>query len=177
MKHTVEVKDLFEEFFGLGSIDIAEGVEIAIDLEKKSIEYYTDKSKKTKSKDVANLLKFIAKEEATHLKQLETLKQSIAKKKGWVSADKLGKPGGPKLYAKVKLPTISDESGDVGILLGAARAEREAKNFYEDFSRTIKDEKGRMFFQKLAEFEQTHYDLFDGILKASEVRVESTGIL
>ena len=168
---------MFEEFFGLGSIDIAKGVEIAIDLEKKSIDYYTEKSKKMESKDVASLLRFIAKEETTHLKELETLKQNLAKKKGWISADKLGEPQGPKLYEESGSPAVREDSGDVGILLGAARAEREARDFYEEFSRTIKDEKGRKFFQKLAEFEQTHYDLFDGILKASEVRVESADLL
>jgi len=167
---------MFEEFVGSGSSDVIKGVEIGVDLEKKSVEYYTEKSKKMKSRDVALLLEFIAKEEAGHLKQLEALKHSLAKKR-WISADKLGKPGGPKLYAKVKSPTISDESGDVGILLGAARAEREARDFYEDFSRKIKDENGRKFFQRLAEFEQSHYELFNGILKSSEVRVEGADIL
>ena len=168
---------MFEEFFGSKSTDTIKGVETAIDLEVRSIEYYTEKSKKIKSKTAAVLLTFIAGEEKTHLKQLEELKRSLAKNKRWISAEKLGKPKGPKLYGKGTEPIIEEESGDVGILLAAARSEREAKEFYEDFSSRIADKEGSRFFKKLAEFEQTHYDLFDGILKASEVRVEGGDLL
>ncbi|MCX6777033.1 MAG: hypothetical protein NTY73_03640 [Candidatus Micrarchaeota archaeon] len=163
---------MFEEFFGSKSIDVAKGVEIGIELEKKSIEYYSGKSKNIESKELVKLLKFITVEEVNHLKQLEILKQSLMKNKTWVGSEKLGKPEGPKLYGKGVSPMIRQDSGDVGILLGAIRAEEEAREFYEEFSRRIKDEKGRKFFQRLVEFEQSHYDLFDGILKSSEVRVE-----
>lgn len=164
---------MFEEFFNSGSIDVLKGVEIGIRLEKKSIEYYNEKSKKMGDKAAAELLKFIEKEEANHLKQLETLKQNFAKKKGWVSVEKLGEPEGPNLYKKGVEPKIEEGSGDFSILLAAARAEAEVKEFYEKFSEKITDKEGSKFFKRLAEFEQTHYDLFNGILEASEVRVES----
>jgi len=162
---------MFEEFFSSESLDVAKGVEIAMDLEKKSIEFYSEKSKNLESKELAELLKFIMKEEVNHLKQLESLKKSLMKKK-WIGPEKLGKPEGPKLYIEGTSPMIREDSGDVGILLGAIRAEEEAREFYEEFSRKIKDENGREFFERLVEFEQSHYDLFDGILKSSEVKVE-----
>ncbi|MCX6776319.1 MAG: hypothetical protein NT130_05740 [Candidatus Micrarchaeota archaeon] len=163
---------MFEEFFGSKSIDVVKGVAIGIELEKKSIEYYSGKSKNIESKELVKLLKFITEEEVNHLKQLETLKQSLMKNRTWIGPEKLGKPEGPKLYSEGVSPMIREDSGDVGILLGAIRAEEEAREFYEEFSRRIKDEKGRKFFQRLVEFEQSHYNLFDGILKSSEVRVE-----
>ncbi len=164
---------MFDEFFTSGSIDVMKGIEIGIELEKKSIAFYSEKSKKMENKAAADLLKFIETEEVTHLRQLETLKQNLAKKKGWVSADKLGKPEGPKLYKEGVEPKIEEGSGDFSVLLAAARAEAEARDFYEEFSQKIPDKEGSKFFNRLAEFEQTHYDLFNEILEASEVRVES----
>ncbi|MEM3556202.1 MAG: ferritin family protein [Candidatus Micrarchaeia archaeon] len=168
---------MFKEFFGSESVEVVKGVRIAIELEKESIKYYNEKSKKMESKDAAKLLKFIEKEEMNHLKQLELLKESLLKKKAWLSADKLGKPAGPALYKEGKTPAVKGDSLDVGILLGAARAEREAKEFYEKFAEKIKDEEGRRFFMRLAEFEQSHYELFDGILQASEVKVEGGDLI
>jgi len=167
---------LFEEFFGSGSIDVARGIQIAINLEMESIKYYGEKSEEMESKEAAQLLRFIMKEEENHLKQLELLKERFSKKK-WINAEKLGKPKGPELYKKDKPPAVREDSGDVAILLGAAKSEREAKEFYEKFAEKIKDEEGRRFFMRLAEFEQSHYELFDGILKASEVRVEGGDLL
>jgi rubrerythrin len=164
---------MFEDFFTSGSIDVIKGVDIGIKLEKDSIEYYTEKGKKVKSKDAAGLIRFIAKEEATHLAQLEALRNNLTKNRPWITADKLGKPHATEIYGDKNLPAIEEDSGDVGILLGAARAEKEARDFYEEFSQKIGDEKGKAFFKRLAEFEQTHYDLFNGILEASEVRVEN----
>jgi rubrerythrin len=164
---------MFDEFFTSGSIDVVKGVEIGIELEKKSIAFYREKSKNLENKAAADLLKFIETEEASHLKHLEMLKQNLIKKKGWVSADKLGKPEGPRLYEKGVEPKIEEGSKDFSVLLAAARAEAEARNFYEEFSQKIPDKEGSKFFKKLAEFEQTHYDLFNGILEASEVRVEN----
>jgi rubrerythrin len=164
---------LFEEFFNSGSIDVIKGVDIAINLEKESIEYYNEKLDKMESSDAANLLKFIAREEVTHLKELEALRENLTKNRPWITADKLGKPHATEIYREKNLPAIREDSGDVGILLGAARAEEEARNFYEEFSKRIGDEKGKAFFMRLAEFEQTHYQLFSGILEASEVRVEN----
>ena len=168
---------MFEEFFGSKSLDVVKGVEIGMELERKSIEYYSGKARKIENKELAELLRFIAKEESNHLKQLESLRRSLAKNKMWISAEKLGKPKGPELYSEGVSPMISEDSGDVGIMLGAIRAEEEAREFYEEFSRRIKDENGRKFFQRLVEFEQSHYDLFDGILRASEVRVEGGELL
>ena len=105
--------------------------------------------------------------------ELEKLKQNLEKKKGWVSAEKLGKPQGPNLYANGVEPKIEEGSGDFSILLAASRAEAEARDFYEEFSQKITDKEGSIFFKKLSEFEQTHYQLFSGILEASEVRVEN----
>ncbi len=164
---------MFEEFFTSGSIDVMKGVEVGIELEKKSIAFYGEKSAKLENKAAAGLLKFIESEEVNHLKQLEKLKQNLAKKKGWVSAEKLGKPQGPKLYSNGVEPKIEEGSGDFSILLAASRAEAEARDFYEELSQKITDKEGSIFFKRLSEFEQTHYDLFNGILEASEVRVES----
>ena len=164
---------MFGEFFNSKSIDVARGVEIGIELERNSIRYYNEKSKEMESKAAADLLRFIEREEATHLKQLEELKMRLAKKKGWVSAEKLGEPKGVKFYKVGAEPRIQKNSGDVGILLAAARSELEAKRFYEEFSKRIKDTEGIRFFQRLAEFEQSHYQLFDGILEMSKVKVES----
>jgi rubrerythrin len=164
---------MFDEFFTSGSIDIMKGIEIGIELEKKSIAFYAEKSAKLENKAAAGLLKFMEGEEVNHLKQLEKLKQSMEKKKGWISADKLGKPEGPKLYEKGVEPKIEEGSGDFSILLAASRAEAVARDFYEEFSQKIPDKEGSRFFKRLSEFEQTHYDLFSGILEASEVRVEN----
>jgi len=168
---------MFEEFFGSGTIDVIKGIDIAIKLEKDSIEYYSKKEKKMKSKDAAGLIRFIGKEEATHLAQLENLRDNLTRNRPWITADKLGKPHATEIYGERNLPAISEDSGDVSILLGAARAEEEARSFYEQFSRRIGDEKGKAFFKRLAEFEKSHYELFDGILKSSEVRVENAEML
>lgn len=120
----------------------------------------------------ANLIKFIASEEVNHLEQLTGLKETLGSKKGWVSAEKLGKPQGPKLYEKGFEPKVDENSEDASILLAAARAEIEARDFYLRFSEKISDVTGKKFFQRLAEFEQSHYDLFDGILEASQIKVE-----
>jgi rubrerythrin len=164
---------MFEEFFNSSTIDVIKGIDIAINLEKESIEYYTEKEKIISNKDMAKLLQFIKKEEDTHLAQLEKLRENLTKNKPWITADKLGKPHATEIYGKMNVPDIREDSGDFGILLGAARAEQKAKSFYEEFSNRIGDEKGKIFFKRLSDFEQTHYELFSGILDASEVRIEN----
>lgn len=164
---------MFEDFLNSSTIDVIKGVDIAIQLEKDSIQYYTEKAKVIESKDTAKLLGFVKKEEYMHLSMLEKLKDNLTKNKPWITADKLGKPHVTEIYGAKDLPAIRQDSGDVGVLLGAARAEEAARNFYEEFSKRIGDEKGKAFFKHLAEFEQTHYNLFSGILESSEVRVEN----
>lgn len=168
---------MFEEFFSSESINIAKGIEIGIELEKKSINFYNEKSKIMLSAAGATLIKFIASEEVNHLKQLTALKETFAKRKGWVSAEKLGKPEGPKLFEKGFEPKVDETSEDATILLAAARTEIEARDFYTKFSEKIDDPVGKKFFQRLAEFEQSHFDLFDGILEASHIRVEGGELL
>jgi rubrerythrin len=168
---------LFEDFFSSESIDVAKGIQIGIWLEKKSINFYNEKSKNMLNSAAANLIKFIASEEVNHLEQLTALKETLAKKKGWVSAETLGKPQEPKLYEKGFEPKVDETSEDASILLAAARAEVEARDFYIKFSEKINDTIGKKFFERLAEFEQSHYDLFDGILEASQIKVEGGELL
>lgn len=168
---------MFEEFFGSESIDVMRGIEIGIELENKSIKFYEEKSKKVLSAAAMNLLKFVVMEEVNHLKMLEMVKESISKKKGWISAEKLGKPQGPKLYEEGAEPKIDETSEDASILLSATKVEVEARDFYVKFSERISDKAGKKFFQRLAEFEQSHYDLFDSILEVSQIKIEGGELL
>ena len=76
----MEGGDLFEDFFSSESVDVAKGIKIGIELEKKSINFYNEKSEKVSNAAAADLIKFIVNEEVKHLEQLTSLKESLARK-------------------------------------------------------------------------------------------------
>ena len=142
-------------------VNIAKGIELGISVEKAGIKFYTEKQKIIKEKNAIYLFKFLAAEEEYHLKLLNNLKESLKKKNQWIKITK--KQARPKIFSD-KSMAIDENSRDINIILAAMRAERDSQKLYSGMAEKVKDASGSKFFSALADFEQGHFELLDGIL-------------
>lgn len=136
---------------------ISRGISIAIALEKKSKKIYLSIFKKSGNR----IFSFLAGEEDYHLRLLNELKESLLK--------------GRKMKASIKISKMPEPSAkgldDTEIILSAMKFEKESRELYEKLAKTSGN---REFFSKLAEFEQRHYDLLNGILDSfTNLRMET----
>ena len=152
-----EFEKKMNAFLKGNDIDIAKGIELGIDVEKAGIKFYTEKQKIIREKSAIYLFKFLAAEEEYHLKLLSKLKESLKKKNQWIEIKE-------KIIFSSKKKEIDENSGDINIILVAMRAERDSQKLYSGMAEKVKDAAGRKFFEALADFEQGHFELLDGIL-------------
>lgn len=159
---------MFDEYLKSKDLNIVRGLNIAIELEMKSRNYYQAKSDEMKNLNGKMLLKFLANEELSHLKVLEHVKRKLETGNKWIEIKEISprEMGKPRLFeGKQTEPRIEATSSDKDTLLAAMSAERKSEEYYRRMSEKIKDVKGKDFFQTLAKFERTHYETIRELLK------------
>ncbi len=161
----------FEKEFGVDlsskSLDIINGIDIGMKIERRGMEFYREQASKTINDAIKKFFEFMAGEENEHLKLLSELKVSLMEKKMWTDLN----------YTPPKKPDEffhKSEQSELDAMMAAMRTEKDTVDFYHRFSQAIDDEKGKDFFRKLAEWEQTHYNLINAVFEQStEFRMES----
>jgi rubrerythrin len=164
-------KTAFEKKFGIslssGNIDIKRGISISLEIEGEGKKFYVRNARKIQNIEIKRFIEFLAHEEGKHIEILKELRSSIMKNGAWIDASE-----NPKILQKIlddlrvfKAKSGEDvrETGDVAILLDALKTEKDMVEFYEKFSRYVRDPGGKKFFLKLADWERTHYQLLEGI--------------
>jgi rubrerythrin len=159
---------MFDQYLKLENLDIIKALNIGVELEMKSRAFYKDKSNEVKNQSGKIILNFLATEELTHLKALQDVKKNLETNNKWmkIEEDDLRTLPIPRLFeGKQTEPKIVTSSSDKDIMSSAMDAEKKSQEFYLRMSEKIEDERGKGFFQTLAKFEKTHYEMILEIIK------------
>ena len=156
----------FEQEFGVDldgpNLDIVKAVQVGIDVEKRGELYYFEGAKKVSDPELKRFLEFLAKQEIEHFEILTRLKQSLQESKNWIETTQ--RLEHPEIFQKGKEPVIKEGSEDLEILMHALEVEKQTRDYYQKFADNIEDEKGKNFFKKMADFEQSHADMIQTMI-------------
>ncbi|MDD5317274.1 MAG: ferritin family protein [Candidatus ainarchaeum sp.] len=151
---------MFEEFFGSGAVDVGKGINIAISLEKRGMEYYASNARNAGSTEGATLFRFLEGEERKHLKSLQELALARGgESAGWADALAASAPG---LF---RLERGRGGGARADILGAAMETEKASIEFYSKFAERIEAPEGKRFFRALAGFEETHLALLSALME------------
>lgn len=164
-------KTKFEMEYGIDlsspNLDVVNGIDIGIKIEQKGLEFYSEQARKSPHEAIKMFFEFMAKQENEHLMLLSELKKSLMEKKQWINLE-YEHPKKPEEFFK------ESEQSELNAMLAAMETEKESANFYTRFAHAIPDEMGKDFFMKLAEWEQTHYNILNAMFEQStDFRMQS----
>lgn len=149
---------------------IAKGLAIALYLEKKSYEYYSEKYNELQSNLFKSLVQFLAGQEKDHIAKIEELKESLIKK-GTLPKDNSFKID-PSMFSPIT--EITNNSHEIEILHIAMAFEKRAKEFYAQEEKKMKDKDVKQFYKDMTKFEEAHYKLLEGMYESfMYVRLET----
>jgi len=160
----------FDEFSRRRDENIVLGINIGMEIEVRSRNFYQSVEKKLPT-DKKILLKFLANEELDHLQTLIAFRSALQKNDSWIQLNEkqLRKIKTPKLYeGKGSVPFIEKNASDTDIILSAMRAEKRTEEFYKRIEEKVRYLKAKMFFDLLARFERKHYDLLTTVLTSTK---------
>lgn len=143
--------------------EIAKGLGTAEGIERESIEFYSNQAKKASDSHLQGFFEFLVEQEKEHLNAINKLRKAVEEKGEWTI------PELPKAEFKVFSERNWDKGkeSEVTPVLFAFWKEKEAQEFYSKTAKQIKNEKGREFFEKLAEFEKGHADMLSEYIEDS----------
>lgn len=166
-------KPQFEKDFGIdlssGSAGIEKAIEMGIHIEENGRKFYLEKAASVNIPQVRHHLERLAKDEIEHTRILNELKQSLIGKGEWIGVKEL--PDSKKriaelgAFSKEKGPKVENTSSAIEILNEALGLEERVSRFYRGLASEIKNDKGKEFFEKLAEWEQGHYQLIEKLIE------------
>lgn len=155
-------QDVVEEVKNLKGIE--EAIALAIEREIEARDFYLSKAALMDNPKFRDLYEELAGEEKKHIGYLETYR---AKKELPVVSTDI--PSGQSFtpeFDKARTKGGEITFGDAGILLAAMRHERKSEDFYTEVAKRAVDDDQRSFFEMLARYERSHYELIDSYLDA-----------
>lgn len=165
-------KTKFEQDYNIDldapNLDVVKGVEVGIEIEKMGRDYYFESAEKVHDEELKRFLEFLGGQEVEHFNILNELKKSLQERGQWIeTTERIEKP---EIFQRGKPPEIKEGSEDLEILMHALEVEKQTRDYYRKFAENISDERGRHFFEKLADFEQGHAGMIEAI---ADIRAES----
>ncbi|MCK4909966.1 MAG: ferritin family protein [Planctomycetes bacterium] len=146
----------------------------AITAEKTALTNYLQFARQTKDETGKNMFIRLAQDEYSHMDLLEKELETVQASKKWMPA-KLKKSDIEKIVPSLKkLENISQGmkgDAETTILTTARDAEKEAMEFYAEIAEKIDDPAARNLLNRLAEMEESHYE----ILQAELDYINKTG--
>jgi rubrerythrin len=169
-----ESKTAFEAEFDIDlssrNLDVSRGIEISLQIEKKGRDFYAENARKIQNMEIKRFIEFLAGEEDKHIALLTALRESLKGRGAWIDASESKETLHSILedlrVFKGKAHKDIREAGDVTVILNALKTEKDLVEFYEKFAHHIKDQGGKKFFLRLADWERTHYQLLEGIYES-----------
>lgn len=154
-------QDTIDEVRNLKGIE--EAIALAIEREKEAKDFYLQQATLMENPKFKELYEHLAGEELKHLSYLEQYRDK--KELPIVSTEvPSGQSFSPEFNtARTKGGEIT--LGDAGILLAAMRHERKSEDFYSELAKRAEAENQRNFFEMLAKYERSHYELIDSYLE------------
>ncbi|MDO8691811.1 MAG: ferritin family protein [Dehalococcoidia bacterium] len=145
------------------NLGAAEGIMLAIDIEKRGYNFYTEASAVTEDPRGRAMFSRLAQDEVRHLEWLTGHKESLEKSGHWKDIILSGKAlalggrvfpksAGPKSGAKGK-------TRELEALRRGIQAEKDSMALYRALEAKIDDVRGKNTFQRLASEEEGHFHL------------------
>ena len=156
----------FEEFTKTRDENIVLGINIGMEIEVKSRNFYQSMVRKLPS-DKKFILKLLANEELDHIKTLLTFKTALQKNDKWIELrpKQQRRIRIPRLYGgKGSVPFIAEDASDLDIILAAMKAEKRTEQFYKRIEKKVRAVKAKSLFNFMAKFERGHYNLLKNVL-------------
>ena len=166
------VDDLLARVKGISQVDDA--VAIAIDFEDRTRTFYRGLQTRVTNKHLVNLLEFLESEEVAHTDHLRSFRKAQGSSAVPDDTQDAFKRKVEDVMVKVS-GEVEPTTEQIQLLLGAMRVERQAEDLYKELAhRFTGDTEIAAFFDQLAAFERTHYDLLDGIVvQVDDFRMQS----
>jgi rubrerythrin len=155
--------------------DLLADTKLALELENKGYDFYTQTAAKTKNPLAASTLSSLAEREKDHINKITEFYQSLTGKKplshGWLAAIDIP-PGKAELLRPIlqKLKAVLDKKfetqEDINQAYQIAEGlERDSFNLYDRISAESTDEITKKFYAALAQEEREHYAILDETLQ------------
>jgi rubrerythrin len=155
--------------------DLIADTKLAIELEKKGYDFYTQTAKKTSNPLAASTLKSLAVREMEHLSRIKEFYQDIAGEKklksDWLKGvevpprkEELLKPILIKLKAALDKKFETDKEINDAYMI-AEGLERDSYNLYDKISKGSDDQTAKKFYAALAQEEREHFDILEETLQ------------
>lgn len=136
----------------------------AIEHEMEGYNYYMAQSNKWNSQGVEEIFKYLAEEELMHAKWLEKLLDVRENGLSPKMLDFIDSIGAPKLFNWEKVKNFEFESMKE-VLLHAMETEYASYEFYKNAKKTTTSLEAVDLYNKLSEWELSHYQLFKSKLE------------
>jgi len=156
-----EYQNVVEEVKNLKGIE--EAVALAIEREIEARDFYFSKAALMDKPKFKELYEYLANEEVKHLGYLERYRDQNELP---VTSTEI--PSGQSFTPEFDIGRIKGGEitlGDAGILVAALRHERKSEDFYLEVAKRVDDESLKNFFEMLAGYERSHYELIDQFLE------------
>jgi len=154
-------QNVVEEVKNLKGIE--EAVALAIERETEARDFYSSKAALMDKTQFKELYEYLANEEVKHLGYLERYRDQNELP---VTSTEI--PSGQSFTPEFDMGRIKGGEitlGDAGILVAALRHERKSEDFYLEVAKRVDDESLKNFFEMLADYERSHYELIDQFLE------------
>ncbi|MDW5550908.1 ferritin family protein [Methanosarcina sp.] len=154
-------QNVVEEVKNLKGIE--EAVALAIERETEARDFYSSKAALMDKTQFKELYEYLANEEVKHLGYLERYRDQNELP---VTSTEI--PSGQSFTPEFDMGRIKGGEitlGDAGILVAALRHERKSEDFYLEVAKRVDDESLKNFFEMLAGYERSHYELIDQFLE------------
>lgn len=154
--------------------DLLADAKLAIEMEKKGYEFYSQSAEKSKNGLLSSTLLSLAERELVHIEKIKSLYQSLTgeKPKGdWLKSIFVPPKKAELLKAilnklRDRLSRQSEAETDSEKIYEAAKGlERDGFTFYEKIAKENQDQNIKNFFLGLAEEEKEHFAILDETLK------------
>lgn len=176
-------KTEFEKEFGLdlssAGSDIMKALDVAIRAEEAGKSFYTRNAAKLVNQNIRPFLEFLSREENRHVRMLSEVRKSLSESGKWMRPPESGRElRGMLLELRAFQGRDANKeirnSGDLSIISTAMETEKRFMDFYMKVAGKTEDEQGRTFLKALAEWENNHLRLLQGIQEAADdFRMES----
>ncbi len=135
-------------------------IEIAIRIEEKGIEFYTEAAEKVEDRTAQKMFRNLARDEMNHLRLFQTVRQSLLEKGEWPVIENLPVREIPEIFpssgekGKVEVPPQQQE-----ILRRGMEIEEASIRFYEEQLSKAVSEEARRVYEFLVNQEKGHLSL------------------
>jgi len=155
--------------------DIIADTKLAIELEKKGYDFYTETAKKTSNPLAASTLNGLAEREIEHINKIREFYQEVSGERSlpvdWLKGvevapkrEDLLKPILLKLKAALNKKFETDKEINDAYMI-AEGLERDSFTLYDKISRESDNEIAKKFYAALAQEEREHYDILEETLQ------------